>query len=249
MARSYRLPKTKYSEIPDCTIDREVTRNRAKILVSGCQGVGKSAFIHRLHDNVFVEEQSADKLLKIVTRAVNGEIIRAELEEVDLEEFTNIPDESAADIHHKRDWIDVNWVFLLYSTADRSSFNEIKKQLPVIQRRVAPNCFISLVGTKADIKNREISWEEGEEYSKEVALSLFEISTKTGINCELVLAETLDALEERRYDEIASREDVQQEQPMYQDTVEPGEEAHENGIHLNLFCWVPKIPFTSIFSR
>ncbi|CAI5456782.1 unnamed protein product [Caenorhabditis angaria] len=214
-----------------------VTRNRFKILVSGDEKSGKSSFIRRLSENAFSEnEQVSKNLLNVVTRAIGGEIVRAELEEVDIQEFLT-------DDNSIRDWLDVRALILLYNSTSLKSFKVLKEEMPLIQRKLPPNSSITLVGTNADRKTeRIVSWKISEEFAEEQGFSLFEISSRTGINCESVLEEVLDSIIEREFAEEETRDIT--EQPVYQSTVEPGRE-NDNERRFNLFCWVPKIPYFS----
>uniref|UniRef100_A0A7I4Z7M6 Ras domain containing protein n=1 Tax=Haemonchus contortus TaxID=6289 RepID=A0A7I4Z7M6_HAECO len=213
--------------------------NRFKILVVGRRGSGKTALIRRLKDNVFSDEEddpTSATDVTVIVRAVQGSIIKADMVEVDLSTFLACDSPSSqAKVHFVRQYFDVNGLLLLYDITNSDTFEEIDDVLRTLQRMVAPDVDICIVGTKADLmESRKISFEAAEQKSVEHGFSLFETSALTGINCEEALIETLDKLAERRAE---VRE-------YWKENTEVCNELSTTNEHepaeSNFFCWIPK---------
>ncbi|KAK5983005.1 hypothetical protein GCK32_000615 [Trichostrongylus colubriformis] len=213
----------------------QYSANRYKIMVVGRRGSGKSALIRRLKDNVFSEDVDGLTDVTVLVRALRGSIVKADLVEVDLSNLlTTDSASSQAKVHFVRQYFDVNGLLLVYDITDADTFEEIDDVLRVLQRMVAPDVDICMVGTKADLTvSRRISFEVAERKSIEHGYSLFETSALTGTNCEEVLMETLDKLAERRSD---IREYWSENTQVYNELSTPSE--HEP-VESSFFCWIP----------
>ncbi|EYB96651.1 hypothetical protein Y032_0148g2650 [Ancylostoma ceylanicum] len=176
--------------------------NRFKILVVGRKGSGRSALVRRFKHNEFHEIMEDLPLpeITVVVRAVRGDIVKADLQIMELSNFvTNDDPSNLAKVHIAKHCLDVNGLLLVYDTTSQETFEEICNALPSLQRMIAPDVDICLVGTKADLSDaREISFVDAEKKSQALGFSLFETSAVTGINCEELILEILDKLSERR---------------------------------------------------
>ncbi|KHJ95651.1 Miro-like protein [Oesophagostomum dentatum] len=152
--------------------------NRFKILVIGRKGSGRSALVRRFKLNVFEDQKDEITLpeITVIVRAVEGHIIKADFEIMELSKF--LPDDdpsSPAKMHNAHHHLDVNGVLLVYDITNMDSYREICDALPVLQHMLAPDVDISFVGTKSDLKEaREVPFEDAEKKSQQLEFSLFE---------------------------------------------------------------------------
>ncbi|CAD6187123.1 unnamed protein product [Caenorhabditis auriculariae] len=221
--------------------DAHFAKNRFKLIVTGSKNVGKSALIRRLDSNTFEEKKSEDRITKALARVIQGAVVRSDVQEVGYDVFER--DEGGFLKQNEIDWLDVKGIIVMYDINSKESYNELKRKLPLVQNTVAPNCDICLVGSKADCE-REVPFELADRLAEQMDLSLFEISSKTNINCEAMLVEVLDKIIERREAELEHWQEIRSNQPVYEDVVEPSKPSEEQ-VPSNPFCWIPRIPFIS----
>jgi Ras-related protein Rab-4B len=70
---------------------------------------------------------------------------------------------------------------LCYDIASRESFNSLQNWLTDARNLASPNIFIVLVGNKKDLEsNREVSFQEAEDFARENELIFIECSALTG---------------------------------------------------------------------
>ena len=81
-------------------------------------------------------------------------------------------------------------IILLYDITDRKSYDNVKTWVEQIREEVSEKVSIILVGNKIDdVEGRKVKTEEGEKLAKEIGLSFFECSAKTGENIDLIFNE------------------------------------------------------------
>jgi Ras-related protein Rab-14 len=74
---------------------------------------------------------------------------------------------------------------MVYDITRRSSFNHLATWLTDARNHTNPSTILMLVGNKLDLgKQREVSYEEAEAFSKDNGLIYLEVSAKTGQNVE-----------------------------------------------------------------
>ena len=141
-----------------------------EIFFIGDAGVGKTAIIGRIIDNQFNE-------VYVPTNECNSNLIDYRGQSVKI-----------WDMPGQEDYIELipkyvkqsSVVFLIYDVSAKSSFKNIYKWLNKIKD--IGKLTIILIGNKKDIKKKEISKEEGEEFSKKEEIPFFEISAKKDEN-------------------------------------------------------------------
>ncbi|CAJ0609154.1 unnamed protein product [Cylicocyclus nassatus] len=245
--------------------EQQYSSNRFKILVIGTKGSGRSSLVRRFKSNTFEKTKNETDLSEVVVlvRAIQGYIAKADVQIAELSTFVADGDDksSPVKVHNAKNYLDVNGVLLLYDMTNATAFEEVTDALSALQKMVAPDVDIYLVGTKSDlIDARAITFEEAEERAEKLGYSLFETSAVTGKNCEELLVEVLDRLAERRAaaqeyyrekkqnkkNEKESKEGVneakmdgneikEEEQVMEKATAVPDTES----IKPNFFCWIP----------
>ncbi|CCD65698.1 NF-kappa-B inhibitor-interacting Ras-like protein 1 [Caenorhabditis elegans] len=211
---------------------------RCKIIVVGAKNAGKSTFIERVEFGKFHEEKQTEKLYRVIAKKVFEQTLTVELIEKDLGGLTNEDNG-----FKKTEMRDVDAVLLFYAADDLESFKQLKENLVHVQRKIPPNANITVVGTKADVKEMQVQWQEVDSFAENQGFSCFETSSKTGVNVEIILHDILETIFERRF--ASDDDEVLSNQPVYASTVLTSRQ--EEPPRVNGYCWMPNIPIFSFF--
>lgn len=156
-----------------------MVKSHYKICVLGDGGVGKTALTIQLCSNHFVEEYDPtieDSYRKQVV--IDNESCLLEiLDTAGQEEFTALRDQ----------WIrDCEGFIIIYSITCKTSFEQVTTfHNQVIRVKDISNIPIMLVGNKCDLEDkREVSQDEGRNYSHGNKFQFRETSAKTRVNVE-----------------------------------------------------------------
>ena len=153
-----------------------------KILMLGDSEVGKSCFLMRYSDNVFVENYittiGLDYKLKTI-KLDSGKVIKVQLwDTAGQDKYRTIA---------KNYYKGSHGILLLYDITKISSFENIREWIQDIRQEVSPKSIIFLIGNKIDLTDqRKISKEQGEELAEEFKIPFFETSAKSGENVDEV---------------------------------------------------------------
>lgn len=154
---------------------------RRKILVLGSPGVGKSAIIMRFKDDIFLDyydptiHASIKKLLMF-----NEENI--ELEIIDIDGQTEYTIFSFSKFS-----FGIHGYILSYSIESRHSFELLKVIHSKLMAMVGRDIPKVLVGNKSDLTvKREITYEEGKNFAKQINCPFLECSAKSNSNINKV---------------------------------------------------------------
>ena len=153
-----------------------------KILLLGDSEVGKSCFLMRYSDNVFVENYittiGLDYKLKIV-KLDSGKTIKVQLwDTAGQDKYRTLA---------KNYYKGSHGILLLYDITKMTSFENIREWIRDIKEEVSEKAIIFLIGNKIDLTdNRKISKEKGEELAEEYKIPFFEASAKSGENVDEV---------------------------------------------------------------
>ena len=153
-----------------------------KILLLGDSEVGKSCFLMRYSDNVFVENYittiGLDYKLKSV-KLDSGKTIKVQLwDTAGQDKYRTIAKNYFKGSHG---------ILLLYDVTKQSSFQNIRDWIQDIREEVSQKAIIFLIGNKIDlVDKRKISKEKGIELAEEYKLPFFEASAKSGENVDEV---------------------------------------------------------------
>ncbi|XP_071941878.1 ras-related and estrogen-regulated growth inhibitor-like protein isoform X2 [Antedon mediterranea] len=147
---------------------------RAKVVVLGNEGCGKTAFTVRLLTKRFIGEYSQNEAEMTYRQAMDfaGECINLELRDIKSELLKK--DESIQ-LESAIKWAD--GFVLIYAVDDRESFNAVsdfRKFIDITKRTV--NTPAIIVGNKTDSVNREVTKEEGERISENLKCPFYELS-------------------------------------------------------------------------
>ncbi len=153
-----------------------------KILLLGDSEVGKSCFLMRYADNVFVENYittiGLDYKLKYV-QLENGEKIKVQLwDTAGQDRYRTIA---------KNYYKGSHGILLLYDVTKINSFENIREWIQNIKEEVYEKAIIFLIGNKIDkTGERKITTEQGKNLAAEYNMPFFEASAKSGENVEEV---------------------------------------------------------------
>ena len=153
-----------------------------KILMLGDSEVGKSCFLMRYSDNVFVENYittiGLDYKLKTI-KLDSGKVIKVQLwDTAGQDKYRTIAKNYFKGSHG---------ILLLYDVTKQSSFQNIRDWIQDIREEVSQKAIIFLIGNKIDlVDKRKISKEKGIELAEEYKLPFFEASAKSGENVDEV---------------------------------------------------------------
>ena len=151
-----------------------------KILLLGDSEVGKSCFLMRYADNVFVDNHMTtiglDYKLKYI-QLDSGEIIQVQLwDTAGHERYRTIS---------KNYYKGSHGILLLYDVTKTNSFENIREWIRDIREEVYEKAIIFLIGNKIDKKeDRKIQTEQGAKLAEEFNLPFFEASAKSGENVD-----------------------------------------------------------------
>ncbi len=151
-----------------------------KVLLLGDSEVGKSCFLMRYSDNVFVENYittiGLDYKLKTV-KLDNGKTIKVQLwDTAGQDKYRTIA---------KNYYKGSHGILLLYDITKLSSFDNIREWIRDIKEEVDENAILFLIGNKIDLSDKRIiSKEKGEELAEEYKIPFFEASAKSGENVD-----------------------------------------------------------------
>jgi len=151
-----------------------------KILLLGDSEVGKSCFLMRYADNVFVDNYittiGLDYKLKYI-QLDSGQVIKVQLwDTAGQDRYRTIARNYYKGSHG---------ILLLYDVTKSSSFENIREWVQNIREEVNEKAIIFLVGNKIDKKDQiKIKTEEGEKLAEEFNIQFFEASAKSGENVD-----------------------------------------------------------------
>ena len=148
-----------------------------KIMVLGESKVDKTQLIKRYTKNVFggvylttVGMDFQDKIIEIEDKKVRLQI----WDTAGQERFRNVT---------KSYFQSSQGLVLVYDITDRESFEKLNFWVDNIKNNAPENVKLILVGNKCDLANeRKVSYEEGENYAKNLNIKFFEASARDGTN-------------------------------------------------------------------
>ena len=153
-----------------------------KILLLGDSEVGKSCFLMRYSENVFIENYittiGLDYKLKTV-KLDTGKTIKVQLwDTAGQDKYRTIAKNYYKGSHS---------ILLLYDITKQSSFDNIREWVRDIKEEVNEKAILFLIGNKIDMEDqRKIPKEKGVELAEEFKIPFFEASAKSGENVDEV---------------------------------------------------------------
>ena len=151
--------------------------NAYKIVVVGSSGVGKTAIVQRLTDNIFTGE--GQSTIGVEFKAYNCRIGE---DQIKLNIWDTAGQEKFRSVS-KAYFRNAVGAILVFSLTDSQSFDELEKWLNDLQTLCTPNSVIILVGNKSDlVDQRTISQKEIESFVLRHSLEYLETSALDSTN-------------------------------------------------------------------
>ena len=157
-----------------------------KFIIIGDSSVGKSNIVSKFKDNTFDEKTHPSIGVQFIIRniEIDNTIFRIQLWDTAGQENFR----SMTKIYYKNS----SCAFVVYDITERETFNNLEIWINEC-KKVAPETIIFvLIGNKSDLKdNREVSYEEGENFAENNNMLFFETSAKNGDNIEKIFEESV----------------------------------------------------------
>ena len=148
-----------------------------KIMVLGESKVGKTSLIKR-----YTKDQFGGVYLTTVGMDFQDKIIEIEDKKVRLQIWDTAGQERFRNVT-KSYFQSSQGLVLVYDITDRESFEKLNFWVDNIKNFAPENAKFILVGNKCDLANeRKVSYEEGENYAKNLNIKFFEASARDGTN-------------------------------------------------------------------
>lgn len=150
-----------------------------KFIVIGSSGVGKTAILKRLVDDVFTSESQSTIGVEFLatTIEVEGQSVKLQIwDTAGQERFRSIA---------KAYFRSAIGVILVFDLTDRKSFDDLNQWLNDIHALCDPNAVVTLIGNKLDLaEQRSITSGEAESFAQLHQLTYFETSALGGDNIQ-----------------------------------------------------------------
>jgi small GTP-binding protein len=163
-----------------------------KFIVIGSSGVGKTAILKRLIDDVFIPESNSTIGVEFLASEieVNEQPIKLQIwDTAGQERFRSIA---------KAYFRSAIGVILVFDLTDRKSFDELNQWLEDIHQLCDPNAVVTLIGNKLDLRaSRSITSGEAEGFAQLHQLTYFETSALGGDNIREAFHRTAAAILKR----------------------------------------------------
>uniref|UniRef100_A0A0G4G7A3 Uncharacterized protein n=1 Tax=Chromera velia CCMP2878 TaxID=1169474 RepID=A0A0G4G7A3_9ALVE len=145
-----------------------------KLLILGDSGVGKSCLLLRFADDSFSPSH-------ISTIGIDSKIKNLELDgyKVKLQIWDTAGQERFRTITQTY-YRSAMGILLVYDVTSQESFNNVRHWIRQVEAHAANGICKVLVGNKSDVRDREVSIEEGKELAEEYEIPFVEASAKSG---------------------------------------------------------------------
>lgn len=157
---------------------KECVTNSYKIVIIGSSGVGKTAIVHRLSDDVFEDESQTTVGVEFKTH-----IIRINNETIKLNIWDTAGQERFRSVS-KAYFRNAVGAILVYAINNSNSFYELESWINELFQLSVPNAVVLLVGNKCDLQEREISENEAISFANSHGIDYIETSAKDATNID-----------------------------------------------------------------
>merc|ERR1719262_326159 len=165
-----------------------------KYIIIGDTGVGKSCLLLQFTDKRFQPVHDLTIGVEFGAR-----MITIDNKQIKLQIWDTAGQESFRSITRSY-YRGAAGALLVYDITRRDTFNHLSRWLEEAKQNSNPNMVIMLIGNKADLERREVSYEEGSSFAREHGLIFKETSAKTAQNVEEAFINTARKI----YDSIQS---------------------------------------------
>lgn len=164
-----------------------------KIVVVGDHNSGKSCILLRFAENTFRQDHISTLGVdfKLKTIKLNKDKVRLELwDTAGLERYRTIYNSYYHSAHG---------IMCVYDMTNEKSFDNLENYwLKEIKNHAPQNAVLLLVGNKADLEaERKVDFDRAERLAKRIGVSLYEVSAKTGINCDEAFNDLASVMRDR----------------------------------------------------
>lgn len=144
------------------------TRN---IVVVGARGVGKSALVHRLLKNEFLEDYKETRMSAMREAIINESSVYV----TDMPGYEDAP----AALKHLPD--NTSAALIVFSVTDKKSFDDLSALIEKIREKMKGP--VILIGNKTDlIASREVTRADAANFAKKMNLTYIEVSAKNAVD-------------------------------------------------------------------
>ncbi|CAD5215890.1 unnamed protein product [Bursaphelenchus okinawaensis] len=164
-----------------------------KIVVVGDHNCGKSCILLRFAENTFRQDHISTLGVdfKLQTIKLGRDKVRLELwDTAGMERYRTIYNSYYHSAHG---------IMCVYDLTNEKSFENLETYWLREIRKYAPqNAVLLLVGNKADMESeRKVDFDRAERLAKQIGVSLYEVSAKTGINIDEAFHDLASTMRER----------------------------------------------------
>ncbi|XP_018321112.1 ras-related protein Rab-37-like isoform X2 [Agrilus planipennis] len=171
----------------------------AKVLILGDSNVGKTCFLVRFHDDVYL----SGNFISTVGVDFRNKVVTVDDCKVKLQIWDTAGQERFRSITHAY-YRDAHALLLLYDVTNKTSFDNIRAWLTEIREYAKDDVVIMLIGNKCDCNSeRLIRREDGDRLAREYNVAFMETSAKMGLNVDLAfmsIARELNYRQNGNYD-------------------------------------------------
>lgn len=165
------------------------SRGNFKFIVIGSSGVGKTAILKRLVDDVFTGESQSTIGVEFIATSidVDGNTVKLQIwDTAGQERFRSIA---------KAYFRSAIGVILVFDLSDRKSFEDLNQWLSDVHALCDPNAVVTLIGNKSDlVDSRSVTATEAESFAQLHQLTYLETSALGGDNIQEAFQRTAAAV-------------------------------------------------------
>jgi len=155
-----------------------------KYIIIGDTGVGKSCLLLQFTDKRFRTDHDLTIGVEFGAR-----LITIENKQIKLQIWDTAGQESFRSITRSY-YRGASGALMVYDISRRDTFNHLTRWLEEARANANANLAIMLIGNKADLERREVSFEEGNQFARDNGLIFRETSAKTSLNVEEAFIQT-----------------------------------------------------------
>ncbi|KAM3129907.1 GTP-binding protein yptV4 [Paramecium bursaria] len=163
-----------------------------KLILIGDTGVGKSCLLLQFIDKRFRQKHEVTIGVEFGARMID-----IESQNIKLQIWDTAGQESFRSITRSY-YRSAAGAIIVYDITKRESFDSISRWLEEAKANGNPKLTFTLVGNKSDLENeRQVSFEEGQQFAKQHEIDFVEVSAKTANNVEEVFLKTSQQILEK----------------------------------------------------
>ena len=158
-------------------------------IIIGDMGVGKSCLLHQFTENSFLADCPHTIGVEFGTRIieVSGQKIKLQVWDTAGQERFRVVIRS----YFRR----AAGALLVYDLTKRSTYDHLSSWLTDVRNLTDPNTVIFLVGNNSDLEaQRDVTYEEAQQFAEQNGLMFVETSAKTGDNVEGAFQQTAEKI-------------------------------------------------------